>query len=118
MKPDHLGKLEKGYRTEDFLKDLKNVWENKRYKDKKRCKLFQALIRTNIWRLLIVIISSFLNMGLDIFQVILFREYIRLYELIDKDKEVFTLKELGLFFLASKILSSLKPKLYQLVVEK
>ena len=106
MKPDHLGKLEKGYRTEDFLKDLKNVWENKRYKDKKRCKLFQALIRTNIWRLLIVIISSFLNMGLDIFQVILFREYIRLYELIDKDKEVFTLKELGLFFLASKNLSS------------
>ena len=106
MKPDHLGKLEKGYRTQDFLKDLKNVWDNKRYKDKKRCKLFQALIRTNIWRLLIVIISSFLNMGLDIFQVILFREYIRLYELIDKDKEVFTLKELGLFFLASKILSS------------
>lgn len=102
-----MGKLEEGNRSEEFLIELKDVWETKRYKDKKKCRLLQALVRTSIWRIIVVIISSFISMGLDIFQVILFREYISLYESNDKSQGDFSLLQLGIFFLASKIISSL-----------
>jgi hypothetical protein len=108
LKLEYLGKMEEGHQTEDFLRELKEVWELKRYKDKKRCKLFQALIRTSFCKILIVILTSFITMGLDVLQVYLFREYIRIYEVIPEHQ--FSKVQLGIAFLSSKLLSSLISK--------
>lgn len=108
LKSEFLGKLEGGNRTEDFLKRFKEVWENKRYKEKKKCKLFQTLFRTSLCSVIMIIFISFFTMLLDITQVIIFREYINLYE-TNKDG-FFTITQLGVAFLTIKIFSSFLSK--------
>lgn len=108
LKPEYLGKLQEENRTEEFLKELKEVWETKRYKEKKRCRLFQTLIRTSICSVIMIIFSSFFAMIMDIVQVIIFREYINLYE---SNKEgTFSFTQLGIAFLTIKIFSSFMSK--------
>ena len=98
-----MGTLEEGNRSEEFLKDLKYVWDIKQYKNKLKLKLFQTIIRTNIFMILYVLLLSSISMGLDIFQVIIFRAYIRAYEVEDP---YFTTIDLGIAFLSAKLIST------------
>jgi hypothetical protein len=108
LKSEYLGRLEGENRTEEFLKRFKEVWDIKRYKEKKKCKLFQTLIRTSICSVITIIFVSFFTMILDITQVIIFREYIHLYE-TNKDG-FFNFTQLGCAFLTIKIISSFLSK--------
>jgi ABC-type multidrug transport system fused ATPase/permease subunit len=75
-----LGNLDKENQSETFLNDLKNVWHIKKYKDKKTCPLFRAIINVNLSRLLFMIILSFIYVVTSLLIIILIREFITQFQ--------------------------------------
>ena len=79
IKNEYLGKLMGQYQSHNYLKDIVTVWEDKKYKYKKRIALILAGFRSNIDSVIYVVIFSFLRSGLKVIQMTLFREYMKMF---------------------------------------
>jgi hypothetical protein len=111
LKSEHLGKLGGKNRSEVFLEEFLYFWEVKDYKNIKSLKLFKTAFRTNICitifylgRIFFIVILSGISIGLDTLQVILLREYIKLYEVTERE---YSPTFIGIIFIVSRIMNSL-----------
>ena len=76
IKNEYLGRLKGKYTSKNYLANIKNVWEQKRYKYRHRLALIQAGFRSNLKYLICVIIFSLLRSAFNIAIINFFRLYI------------------------------------------
>ena len=74
LKPQYFGYLPKYLQSKTYFEDLKNIWYNKNYKDKKYLPLVQAGFAANKIYVLYVILANICLSFTDVFRVSLFRE--------------------------------------------
>ena len=110
LKSEYLGKLKGKYSSAQYLKSIKNIWDTKGYKFKKILPLIQAGFRSNIKYVIIVAIMSLLKTLINLFNIDLFREYMKRFgmnpEDLAKDKSyyrVFSHTQIGVIFLLIKL---------------
>ena len=79
IKVDYLGKLHTEYSSKFFFKEIYNIWENKRYKKKKYKPLLFTVLRANFYSIFFIFIFTFINSGLNILALYIFRIIIQLF---------------------------------------
>ena len=107
IKPEYLGKLKGKYRSDEYLKSIKYVWENLAYKNKKTLALIQTGFRSNIKFVFIIIIFSVVRVLMNILDINLFREYMKRFDKNYKPDNsflsVFSQIQIGIFYLVLKL---------------
>jgi ATP-binding cassette subfamily C (CFTR/MRP) protein 1 len=107
LKPEYMGTLEKYNLSKNYSKFLEEVWEDKNYKEKSSNALLKAVIRANIFNLLIMILFTLSSALMEFSCIYLFRIYIKLYQ-VDyvPPHEFYSKFNIGLTFLVVKILNT------------
>ena len=54
LKNEYFGKLEGSNSSENYIKNLYNVWDNKGYKNKKKYRLFLTTLRANLSKYILI----------------------------------------------------------------
>ena len=80
IKNEYLGRLKGKYTSKNYLANIKNVWEQKRYKYRHRLALIQAGFRSNLKYLICVIIFSLLRSAFNIAIINFFRLYMQMFQ--------------------------------------
>ena len=108
LKPEYLGKLTGKYRSEIYLEDFKEVWEKKRYKNKKKLALIRAGFRANINFVIFMLFFTLFRSLLNIIQITIFREFISRF---NKKEEIrtgfyknFTHWNVGILYLLLRVI--------------
>lgn len=73
---EHFGKPEGPNKSENYLKEIKYTWNEKRYKELKSRALFWAVLRTNCLEIFFMIFFSVFIVGLEYLSINIFRMYI------------------------------------------
>ena len=60
LKNEHLGKCEGPHETKSLLSNLDTIWYKKKYKDSKCCPLMCTIMRSNMWSIIGLIVTSFI----------------------------------------------------------
>ena len=91
IKSEYMGKLIGEYTSQNYLKSLKYVWENKGYKYKKRLALIQTGFRANIVYVFAVLFFACTKTLINIMNMAIFREYMKKFSTIKNpdEKETF-----------------------------
>ena len=79
IKVDYLGKLHMQFSSKYFFKEIYNIWEIKGYKKKKYKPLLFTVLRSNLYSIIFIFISTLLNSGLNILALYIFRIIIQLF---------------------------------------
>lgn len=79
LRIEHVGFPEGKNKSENYLKDFKYYWEEKKYKDRKSKALCCTVIKSNQFQLIVMIILSLFNVGIEVFSVLLFRIFIGMF---------------------------------------
>ncbi len=79
IKVDYLGKLHTQYSSKYFFKEIYNIWETKGYKKKKYKPLLFTVLRTNLFSIIFIFISTLINSCLNILALYIFRIIIQLF---------------------------------------
>ena len=108
LTPADLGKPSKKNDSHYFAQKLHHIWDDLGYKNKESHALFKTVLRSNACSLIIVMILSALQAGLDYFSVIITKEFIDYFDKSGrKGKSSFSLDlplwVLGLLFLGTQI---------------
>ena len=108
LTPADLGKPSKKNDSHYFAQKLHHIWDDLGYKNKESHALFKTVLRSNACSLIIVMILSALQAGLDYFSVIITKEFIDYFDKSGrKGKSSFSLElplwVLGLLFLGTQI---------------
>ena len=107
IKPEYLGKLKGKYRSEEYLKSIKYVWENLGYRNKKTLALIRAGFRSNLNFVFIILIFSVVRVSMNILDINLFREYMKRfnkdYKKDDSLLSIFSQVQIGIFYLLLKL---------------
>lgn len=103
LKSEYLGHVEGGNESKHVLKNLHNIWYNKRYKDRKRCGLMCTIIRSNLWRIIAMIVMTVIIFALEFAVVFITKEIIDLFN--KKNTLNLQLYQMGLGFLTFKLIS-------------
>ena len=108
LTPSDLGKPSKKNDSHYFAQKLHRIWDDLGYKNKQSHALFKTVLRSNACSLIIVMILSALQAGLDYFSVIITKEFIDYFDKSGKKgNSSFSLDlplwVLGLLFLGTQI---------------
>ena len=98
-----LGKPSKSNDSRYFAQKLHHIWNVLDYKSIQNHALFKTVVRSNACSLLIVMLLSAIQAGLDYFSVIITKKFI---DYFDHKNDDFPLWVLGLSFLATQIFSA------------
>ena len=106
-----LGKPSKKNDSHHFAQNLHRIWDDLGYKNIQSHALFKTVLRSNACSLVIVVILSGIQAGLDYFSVIITKEFIDYFNKEGKiDDSSFTMDLplwlLGLLFLGTQIVSA------------
>ena len=108
LKTSDLGTPAKNNNARIFSKNLHRIWDELGYKNSEKCALFKTVVRSNACPLIIVMILSAIQAGLDYFSVIITKEFIDYFNRTGpKEDSTFTidapLPVLGLLFLGTQM---------------
>ena len=109
LKITDLGKPAPSNNANNFLKDFNKIWEDLGYKNYKNYALLRTILRINIYSIILIIISSIFQAGLDYFSLIITKQFIDYFNKTG-NKEYSTylvnvpLWGLGLIFIGTQIL--------------
>ena len=78
--PSNLGTLSKSNDSSYFSKNIDYFWNEKGYKNKTSNALMKTILRTNICRLLVILLLSAISSGAQYIQVLLTKEFIDTFE--------------------------------------
>ena len=74
-KPEYLGSLPEKLQSKNFINDLKEIWFNKNYQNKKFLPLIRAAFLANKYLLFLVMITVFFRSIMEAIRLSLFREF-------------------------------------------
>jgi len=107
IKSEYMGKLMGEYTSQNYLKSLKYVWENKGYKYKKRLALIQTGFRANIVYVFAVLFFACTKTLINILNMAIFREYMKKFSTIQSENKSFFDKfshwEIGIMYLGLRL---------------
>ena len=106
-----LGKPSKSNDSRYFAKNLHRIWNELDYKSIENHALFKTVVRSNACSLIIVMLLSAIQAGLDYFSVIITKQFIDYFDKSEKKGSSsidvdFPLWALGLMFLGTQIISA------------
>jgi len=106
-----LGKPSKKNDSHYFAQNLHRIWDNLGYKHKENHALFKTVVRSNACSLLIVMLLSAIQAGLDYFSVIITKQFIDYFDKSGKKGNSsfsldFPLWVLGLLFLGIHVVTT------------
>ena len=107
LKSEYLGKLLGNYTSKNYLKNLKKIWEEKNYKNLKTFALLKTGFRANIKSIIIILIITFIKSLINIFQIIIFREYMKKFNIENNEKNFyskFNHIQIGIFYLFLRLI--------------
>ena len=86
LEAKHLGLPKNQHKSEEYLRSLNNIWENKGYKKRKTNALFCTVLRNNLCNLFLMVVFSLIVTGLEVFSIAAFRWYILAFSDDEKKK--------------------------------
>ena len=101
-----LGKPSKKNDSHYFAQNLHRIWEDLNYKNKQNHALFKTVLRSNACSLVIVIILSAIQAGLDYFSVIITKMFIDYFDKTQTKEDSWPLWVLGLLFLGIHVVTT------------
>ena len=107
LQPKFLGKLSGENTTKEYLKSIKNIWDEKDYKSIKKHALLLSGFRANLNSLFIILIFSVIRSGSNILQITLFRQFLKKFNKnIQKENTIydnFSHIQIGIAYLLLKL---------------
>jgi ABC-type multidrug transport system fused ATPase/permease subunit len=101
LKSEYLGVIKGENDSRNFLKNILEIWDSKNYKSKSNRALIKTLLRANIFRIIFLVILSFIVSILEFISVVIVKEYIDYFQ--EPHTRRFSLIILGLALSFSKI---------------
>ena len=80
IKKENLIELCDNQKSNYLFENFYNIWEKKQYKNKKILPLLQTSIRSNLFNIIIIFITIFLNSIINIFSIQYFRKLIKQFD--------------------------------------
>ena len=103
-----LGKLNKKNDSSFYYQNLFEVWETKGYKKIKNNALFKAILRSNLYKIIILLILSLISFLSDYFSVILLNYFIEYFNNSSEKPKIFSyspsLLQLGIIYIIMNII--------------